>query len=113
MNDDLISRQAAIDALEDAGMTNYLATGDFYGIINALTIIKNLPTIDLSEYCDQLWKIAYERGKKEARPIRCDECKYWDTEWKPAIGEGHYCPMTDQVTDGDEWCSNAERKSDG
>ncbi len=44
MNDDLISRQAAIEALEDAGMTNYRATGDFYGIINALTVIKNLPT---------------------------------------------------------------------
>lgn len=44
--DDLISRQAAIKALEDAGMTNYLATGDFYGIINALTVIKNLPTAE-------------------------------------------------------------------
>lgn len=63
MNDDLISRQAAIKALEDAGMNNYLATGDFYGIINALTVIKNMPTADLSEYCDKLWKIAYERGK--------------------------------------------------
>ena len=44
--DDLISRQAAIEALEDAGMTNYLATGDFYGIINALTVIKNMPTAE-------------------------------------------------------------------
>lgn len=41
--DDLISRQAAIEALEDAGMTNYQATGDFYGIVNALTVIKNMP----------------------------------------------------------------------
>lgn len=44
--DDLISRQEAIKALVDAGMTNYLATGDFYGIINALTVIKNLPTAE-------------------------------------------------------------------
>lgn len=47
--DDLISRQAAIKALEDAGITNYLATGDFYGIINALTVIKNLPAAEPTE----------------------------------------------------------------
>ncbi len=112
--DDLISRQAAIKALEDAGMTNYLATGEFYGIINALTVIKNMPTADLSEYCDKLWKNAYERGKKEASPIRCNECKYWDIEWIPAVGEGHYCPMMDHVMVGDEWCCYGERrKSDG
>jgi len=44
--DDLISRQAAIEALENAGMTNYQATGNFYGIVNALTVIKNMPTAE-------------------------------------------------------------------
>jgi hypothetical protein len=32
-------------------------------------VIDNAPTIDdLSEYSDKLWKLAYERGKAEARP---------------------------------------------
>lgn len=42
--------------------------------------------------------------------IRCDECKYWDIEWIPSIGEGHYCPMMDHVMVGDEWCCYGERK---
>lgn len=105
--DDLISRQAAIKALEDAGMTNYLATGDFYGIINALTVIKNMPTADLSEYSDKLWKTAYERGKAEAHPKKgkwipvtngrggheCDQCHEYAPSWQ--TGEEHltnYCP---------------------
>lgn len=46
MNDDLISRQAAIKALEKAGEVNYLATGEFHGIINALNVIKGLPTAE-------------------------------------------------------------------
>lgn len=65
---DLIRRQAAIDALEDAGMTNYQATGDFYGIINALTVIKNLPTAEKrtegsecvmtpAEFEEKMWRI--------------------------------------------------------
>lgn len=30
------------------------------------TALSDLPTADLSEYCDKLWKTAYERGRKEA-----------------------------------------------
>lgn len=40
---DLIDRQEAIKALEKAGEINYIATGDFHGIINALNVIKGLP----------------------------------------------------------------------
>lgn len=40
---DLIDRQEAIKALEKAGEVNYIATGDFHGIINALNVIKALP----------------------------------------------------------------------
>ena len=77
------------------------------------TALSDLPTADLSEYSDKLWKTAYERGKAEAI-IRCDECEHWDLEWIPAVGEGHYCPMMDHVMVGDEWCCyGVRRMSDG
>ena len=40
---DLISRQAAIDALSKAGLINYAATGDGNGMIQAVNVIKGLP----------------------------------------------------------------------
>lgn len=84
--DDLISRQAAIKALEDAGMTNYLATGDFYGIINALTVIKNLPTSEKKGK----W-IDGNEGKWNA--VYCPKCSVCGT---PFYGietvRYHYCP---------------------
>ena len=56
--DDLISRQAAIDAV-----TKYCINNDLREL---LADIECLPTADLSDYCDKLWKTAYERGKAEA-----------------------------------------------
>ena len=58
--DDLISRQAAIDAI-----TKYCLK---YDLRELLADIECLPTADLSEYSDKLWKTAYERGKAEAHP---------------------------------------------
>ncbi len=54
MNDDLISREYAIKTLLDEGL------------ITAAVYIERMPSADLSEYCDKLWKTAYERGKAEA-----------------------------------------------
>ena len=35
---------------------------------DVIDLIENAPTIDdLSNYSDKLWKLAYERGKKEGR----------------------------------------------
>lgn len=78
---DLISRQAAIEALEDAGMTNYQATGDFYGIINALTVIKNLPTTEkrTGEWLDDCGGMACS-----CCGFSCDDPYY--------LGEANYCP---------------------
>lgn len=39
----LIDRQAAIDALSEAGLINYAATGDGNGMIQAINVIKGLP----------------------------------------------------------------------
>lgn len=109
--DDLISRKAVLDKAYELDLID---TGNDIQIwVIDVDDVKKLPAADFNDYTERLWKEAYERGKRDAQPIRCDECKYWDVDWKPAMGEGHYCPMTDQVTDGDEWCSNAERKSDG
>ena len=70
--DDTISRQAAIDALKDAGMANYLATGAFYGIINALTVIKNMPTAEP------------KKGKwiyNSPVTMKCDQCGFVIKDW--------------------------------
>ena len=80
-----------------------------FNLGSALYVIDELPTADLSEYCDKLWKTAYERGKAE-KNIRCDECKHWDIEWSLEKGEGHYCTMLDLVMEGNEWCCYGERR---
>lgn len=61
--DDLISRQAAIEALKRAE-----ALTRAFGYHHVIETIRELPTADLSEYSDKLWKTAYERGKAEAHP---------------------------------------------
>jgi len=71
---DLISRQAAIDALfelyEYQGDIDPTEAADLVrqGIFLAEKKIEQLPSAqpDLSEYSDKLWKKAYERGKAEA-----------------------------------------------
>ena len=40
---DPIERQDAIDALADAGIVNYAATGDGNGMLQAVNVIKALP----------------------------------------------------------------------
>ena len=63
--DDLVSRHAAIDAhcelcdMNDKCICMYCKDIERF---------MDLPTADLSEYCDKLWKTAYERGKAEAHP---------------------------------------------
>ena len=55
---DLISRQAAIEAVSGCGI--------------CIQKILDLPPAetDLSAYSDKLWRAAYERGKKEAEAER-------------------------------------------
>lgn len=71
---DLIYRQAAIDALR-AMQTYKLFAGDDMLLIDqaeAQTELMMLPSAqpDMSEYSDKLWKAAYERGKAEGREKR-------------------------------------------
>lgn len=69
--DDLISRQAAIDALGEEpevwlDTDAEIAQRAQWRADKAA--IEAVPTTDLSEYSDKLWKTAYERGKAEAYP---------------------------------------------
>lgn len=66
VSSDLISRQDAIDAVNA-----YLGLSAVSRTIQNMTsiqeILEKLPAVDtdLSTFSDNLWKIAYERGKKE------------------------------------------------
>ena len=94
--DDLISRQAAIDAVVEI---TYDQTALHHGWVDPYYVVNRLeylPTADLSEYSDKLWETAYERGKAEAHPkkgkwivvdrqVVCSECYN-------ANIETNYCP---------------------
>ena len=83
--DDLISRQAAIDALTRK-MVSIPTAGekDLMGDVNRIraediSVIKRLPSAqpDMSEYSSKLWRNAYERGKRDAQSEEdCDTCKH-------------------------------------
>ena len=66
MDNSLIKRQDAIDAINA-----YLGLSAVSRTIQNMTsiqeILEKLPAVDadLSTFSDNLWKIAYERGKKE------------------------------------------------
>ena len=84
-------------------------------------IVEQLPPAqpDLSEYSDKLWKAAYERGKAEALDeiVRCKDCKHWkdsDGVYRRGIGAESKCPVNIRaVYEGNFYCADAERRTDG
>lgn len=93
MIEDLISRQAAIDALKNE-------RSDW-------NCDYNVPV----DYCiDAIYSVP------SAQPeiVRCKDCKNWDTEWQNDWAKNyHHCPMIDGTRAGDWFCADAERKEDG
>ena len=98
-NGDLISRQAAIDAHCELCDMNDKCICIYCKDIERF---MKLPTADLSEYCDKLWKAAYERGKAEAHPkkgkwidycggVKCDQCGF-ECDDPYYLDEANYCP---------------------
>ena len=102
---DLISRQVAIDAVVEI---TYDQTALHHGWVDPYYVVNRLeylPSADLSEYSDKLWKTAYERGKAEAHPkkgewvafaneggeldLRCSVC---GEEQGFFFGYFNYCP---------------------
>lgn len=68
MSEDLISRQAVLEAIDE--IESEVADGDGFQYEKWKQYFCELPSadIDLSGYSDRLWKAAYERGKAEAEP---------------------------------------------
>lgn len=55
---DLIERQATIEALRRAEAITMA-----FGYRHVIDTVREMPSADLEEYSDKLWKAAYERGK--------------------------------------------------
>lgn len=68
---ELINKESAIKVLLQEQEDDIKAYGcsipEVFDGDRAVRVLEQLPTIDidLSEYSDRLWKLAYERGKKE------------------------------------------------
>jgi hypothetical protein len=108
MNDP-IDRQAAIDEIKALYEWHDTVTED-----RAIDHLKRLPSAqpDLSDFCDRLWKAAYERGKAEAQAeiVRCKDCIHRDPEDKKCDC-GH--DILWQLPRDDKWyCADAERRTD-
>lgn len=77
MNDDLISRQAAINIVNKYDKSHMVLKGKpMLGAASIVIELEDLPAAqtDLSSYSDKLWRAAYERGKAEAQQwIPCSE----------------------------------------
>lgn len=90
--DDLISRQAAIDALE--GCQQYKVSTEDYAVdyAQAKTELMMLPSADVVEV------------------VRCKDCIYYD----PARSEEEidWCHAWCEETIEDGYCNNAERRED-
>ena len=91
MNNDLISRQAAIDALEDALYD--LDEHDFVDNVFIEEELKRVPSV-------------------QPEIIRCKDCKDYQTDWKTRYPNMHYCATMDSMMPGDGFCSYAERRTD-
>ena len=87
--EDAISRQAAIDALLNAGLINYAATGDGNGMIHAVNVIKGLPSAQ-----HQRMRGRWKRLGHFGRSYKCDQCgNFLDFDGVNAgRGDANYCP---------------------
>ena len=97
--EDLISRQAAIEAIEEC--RKVLQKGVGWELVDM--------AIDGQKAINEI------KGLPSAQPeiIRCKDCKNWDTTWQNNFAPNHYyCPMIDLVRNGDFYCADAERKTD-
>lgn len=97
MNDDLISRQAAIEVIDAVfpvdPMKSEYAQGIACGAALAKTYVEQLPS---------------------AQPeiIRCKDCKDYQTDWETRYPNMHYCATMDSAMPEDGFCSYAERRTD-
>ena len=132
---DLISRQAAIDALakEMPSLTTPDGSGEFdhdiqiadEAFVDCMQIINELPTVQpepIKINIDDFNKEDLERFKKEfgntpitvlpAQPeiIRCKDCKYRDENWRRV--SVRWLPCMEVLTGSNWYCGSAERKEE-
>lgn len=109
MNNDLIYRQTAIDAIQE--MPNCPnGYSDTYDKEHIIAVLEEVPAAqpDFDAYCDKLWKLAYERGKGDAQAniVQCKDCKWRRNQ----NGTMAWIPCRALVTPDDFYCKYAERK---
>lgn len=94
--DDQISRQAAIDALDDE-----------------ITITGKSNAYVVKDYVQRVKRKLEKLPFVEPEIIRCRDCEHWDKswvgDWKPNC---HYCSMIDRVCGENWYCADAERRTD-
>lgn len=108
--DDLISRQAAIDALwkalyvyEDKTEKQFqeskeLDIGDW--IVHRI-FVENMSDIDRQTILNL-----------PSAVVRCKDCKHWQIDWAPSTvaPDFRYCGMIDGCTQAHDYCSKGEKK---
>lgn len=105
---DLISREAAIDAIVSVTV---FPDADY---------IKNLcenPSNSedwLGGVCDAINAVEDVNAVDAVPVVRCRECRNWETDWKPnnSIDGEHFCPMISSVISGEWFCAYGERRDD-
>jgi hypothetical protein len=119
MNDDLISRKAAIDEvkrLHDVAWANWKETR-----ISANTMIdalKDLPSAQPEPTLEQIEEYCHKRCLSivdnallhkyaQAEIIRCKDCKYQDENWR--MVSVRWLPCMDVRTGSNWYCGSAER----
>lgn len=95
---DLISREQAIEWVQ-----NIL---DIHLYYHPYSKSRNVPIDDVIDRLERVPSI------DAVQVIRCKDCEYWDTSWKPTRAkEGEYwCSAHDIYMGAEDYCSQAERR---
>lgn len=120
---DLISRQAAIDTLNDGAelLKRVLDDADIVGLERAkyewglgliesyISDMKELPSadIDLSDYSDRLWRNAYEQGKAVSKDALDEAYAHGYTAAEADFHkQNQWIPVTERLPEED-YCTGA------
>ena len=112
---DLISRQAAVEALEIPKVIDlydhyWNGRNDQYK--KDVDAIADLPSAQhKTDYSDG-YADGYRQGMKDTQPeiIRCKDCKYRDENWRRVSVK--WLPCMDMRTGSNWYCGSAERRGE-
>ena len=94
MADDYIKRSDALKVIETA---NSIASGLLEATMKLCVTMDRIAAADVVEV------------------VRCKDCEYWKTDWKPNnVADGyHFCTVVGLVRGEDWFCADGERKDNG